>query len=424
MVALRARMLAAPAALGPPLRNPLPNLFAHQIDGIRRLIGHPLRGRALLCDEPGLGKTATSLGFAREFGGALLVLCPAGLQRQWAEACSLWLGPDHGARIVSYDALHAQSLDAADFGVVVADEAHYIKDRDSRRAKAAVPLIQRIRRALLLTGTPMPNRPVELWCLLVALRPRSVGSYWDFARRYGAARRTRYGIEARGASNVDELQSWLRMGFMVRRTQEQLGLDLPTLTEVVERVDLPDKLRTRLASLEEELEDSSERCDKLRLVSAMFAETARAKQAAAAARALELASADSPLIVFVHHKCMMQHVAAEARAAGWRTTTLDGSNSHAQKHAAAQAVQAHAVDVAVFSLLAAGTGLNLTGSHRVLFAELYWVPAVIQQAKKRVHRIGQTRPCTAHVLVARDTCDERVLRCLSGKVAVQRCFDL
>lgn len=423
LVQLRKRLSKRKPSLGPALQSPIASmLYKHQAIGVQKLMGWPLCGRALLADEMGLGKTVTALAFAREVGGNLLILCPAALQQQWRDACAFWLLPCHYKNIWSYDSVHRANINAADFDVVIADEAHFLKDHESRRAQAAVPLIQNIRKALLLTGTPMPNRPVELWPLLVALRPKTVGNFCTFARRYGKGRYTPYGFQARGSSHVLELKEWLEKGFMVRRTQKGLNLLLPKMHEHTEIVHLPDKLRTQLANMEEQLEDATTETQKLTIISAMFRQTAIAKKQAAAKRMLELVSCKDPLIVFAHHKSMVSHLKHVAQRAHLRVAQLTGSSSIAEKHRVVSAVQQHKVDVAIMSMLAAGTGLNLTRACTVLFAELYWVPAVVQQSKKRVHRIGQTQVCNVHTIIAKDTCDERIMQCLRRKIKVQKYF--
>lgn len=413
-----------PSKLGPALQDPIPGLLPHQEQGVRMLTGDPYRGRALLCDEMGLGKTVTALQFALEYKGSFIIMCPAGLQAQWRCEMDRFLPVDAVARstVISYDRMHnADDLVPGDFTVAIADEAHYLKDPQSRRAQACVPFLQRVRRVLLLSGTPVPNRPIELWPLLVALRPHDVPDYETFGRAFAAGYRDRHGFfHARGCTHANVLAEILNARFMLRRTQAQLSLGLPALHVHVQHVDLPSDKRANLAELMEKMEDARDLDRKKALVSAMFAETAKAKRDAAAECMAHMASAAAPLIVFAHHRCMMDALKARAEADGWRVGVIDGRATHAQKHAVARAVQAHGVDVALLSLVAASTGFNLTRAHTVLFAELYWVPATIAQAQARVWRLGQQHAVHVTKLVGRDTCDERVMSCLANKTRVGR----
>jgi len=414
LVRLRARLSARSASLGN-LQREFAGLLPFQREGVRQLIGYPLCGRAILADDMGLGKTVQALQFAAHYGGRLLVLCPAYLQCNWQAEIVRWMQGRDNADVFSYDRLRNLDIDFEKYSVLIADEAHYLKDCESMRFRAARPLLHGVRRVLLLTGTPCPNKPIELWSLLYALRPGAIPSLHAFGRRYCAAKRTRYGWEARGATRKEELNWWLMHGFMVRRTKKEVLRDLPAKNVRNLRVQPSDEDLVHLAKIEEELEDAKDVLSKQRLVSALFHETSRAKTKAVIQVILGMAAHSDPLIVFGHHRNLLDAVQEAACGAGWRVARIDGATPSVQRHAVAEDIQAGKVDVAVLSMLAAGTGLTLTASHRVVFAELYWVPAVIQQAEDRTHRIGQQHPVHITRIVANDTVDERVLRCLQKK---------
>lgn len=382
------------------------------------MLAYPRRGRALLCDDMGLGKTVTALQCAAELGGALLVICPAGLQAQWRDHCAAWLPESHARLIISYDRCKTTAVDPQKYGVVIADECHYLKEHTSARAKAVIPIVMQVRRALLLSGTPAPNKPAELWPLLVALRPHDVPNYETFARRYCGGRKTRWGFEARGATHTEELNYFLNALFMIKRTKAQLGLRLPPVHTQELTVRLPDANMLQIASIEEKLQDTAARADKMRLVTQLFRATAEAKTAVAAEHMLALATHEAPIVVFAHHRCMIERLERSAEEHGWRVGTIHGGTPQTQRHRVAHALQHHKIDVAVLSLVAASAGYNLTTAHVVFFAELYWVPAIVLQAQNRVHRIGQTREVQVVTLVAADTCDARVLKAIRGKTTV------
>ena len=101
--------------------------------------------------------------------------------------------------IVSYDLAtrRASELEAARFGMVVADESHCLKSADSNRSKALLPLVRKAKRALLLSGTPLPSRPAEIFTQANALRPKCFAKRKDFEVRYCAAYKDRFGTPAR-----------------------------------------------------------------------------------------------------------------------------------------------------------------------------------------------------------------------------------
>jgi hypothetical protein len=142
--------------------------------------------------------------------------------------------------------------------VVVADESHYLKSAEARRTRAALPLLQGARRALLLTGTPALNRPKELFTQVAAVRPRLFADYRAFATRYCAAGERPWGFDDRGASNLDELRTLLEGQCMVRRRKADILRSLPPKARRVVCVALTDgaqaqmgRLRAELAKVEE-----------------------------------------------------------------------------------------------------------------------------------------------------------------------------
>ena len=169
------------------------SLYPHQHAGVEFLAR---RGRAILGDDMGLGKTRQAIIALKESapGGVFLVICPASLKLNWAREIRLVdpdarievlgvAGCEHPAPqwvIVNYDLLarHAERLRAVGWAGVALDEAHFIKNASQRSSQALKILgVSDDRRAalagprlvFLLTGTPMPNRPRDLFNLLRAV---------------------------------------------------------------------------------------------------------------------------------------------------------------------------------------------------------------------------------------------------------------
>jgi SWI/SNF-related matrix-associated actin-dependent regulator of chromatin subfamily A-like protein 1 len=225
-----------------------PGLYAHQRTGVAFLLS---RGRAILADDMGLGKTRQAVVALREAApdGPYLVVCPAGVKLVWAReiravepdadvhvvAGAVPPEPGHRWTVVNYDILarHEAALAAIGWAGIVADEAHYIKN-GSRRATQVLRLAgiergtarpQDPTAVYLLTGTPMTSRPRDLFNLLRAVRHPLATSFYSYAKRYCAAADNGYGLDTRGASNVEELAS-IVAGVMLRRTKDE-ALDLP-----------------------------------------------------------------------------------------------------------------------------------------------------------------------------------------------------
>ncbi|MEZ4596708.1 MAG: SNF2-related protein [Chloroflexota bacterium] len=227
-----------------------PSLYAHQRTGIAFLLS---RRRAILADDMGLGKTRQAIIALREAqpAGPFLVVCPAGVKLTWLREIRA-VEPDadvqvvggsttpaagHRWTVVTYDILgrHRAALAAIGAAGIVMDEAHYLKN-DSARSRHALRLAgvggagDEPEALYLLTGTPMTNRPRDLFNLLRAIRHPLATSFYSYAKRYCAAFDNGYGLDSRGASNLEELAEVLS-GVMLRRSKDEV-------------LDLPPKLRT------------------------------------------------------------------------------------------------------------------------------------------------------------------------------------
>ena len=131
--------------------------------------------------------------------------------------------------IINYDILNKYRtiLGRRRWDLSVADEAHYIKSAKAKRSKLTVHIMQRSKRRVLLTGTPIVNRPAELFNLLQLLDPERWDNFFKYAQRYCAAYQGQWGWDFSGSSNLGELQNILRRTVMVRRLKEDVLTDLP-----------------------------------------------------------------------------------------------------------------------------------------------------------------------------------------------------
>src|SRR5688572_19638022 len=196
-------------------------LFPHQVEGVAFLLG---RRRALLADDMGLGKTRQAITALRHTrpDGPFLIVCPASVKANWAReirtvTSEAVIHTIEGTRdgaiprgaewvILNYDILgrHADTLAKVRWGGLVFDEAHYLKNHTSARSRvaraitaAATPQDPAV---YLLTGTPLTNRPRDLFVLLQLAGHPLGRSFLSFAKRYCAASRNEYGWKTDGAS--------------------------------------------------------------------------------------------------------------------------------------------------------------------------------------------------------------------------------
>lgn len=435
----------------PTLAERYPNLFRHQLEGIDFLLRpRPYRG-ALLADDMGLGKTRQALIAAHDAHpqGRILVVCPASLKLNWereihavlgAQDVSI-LGRDEGLSrwtIVNYDRLrsHQNALFGEDWACVIVDEAHYLKNRHSQRSllvlggdhrprkRGKLPagrirgLVERAERVILLTGTPITNRPLDLFPLLRAIGHPLGDDLMRYALRYCAAFQTEWGWDMGGASHLDELHAKLA-DVLLRRGKDEV-------------LDLPPKLRTYmpvevdLVAYRQVWLDYVQRLAKRkrRMPRAMLlAEVAKLRHAAALAKipaaiahVEAVLEAGEKVIVFTCHTAVVEALMTRFGPEAVRLTGEDGA---AQRQAAVDAFQTEpGVRIFVGNLVAAGIGVSLTAATQVLFVDYSFVPAEHLQAEDRPYRIGQPNAVTVTYLSALGTLDEEIERLLAQKLAV------
>jgi SWI/SNF-related matrix-associated actin-dependent regulator 1 of chromatin subfamily A len=192
---------------------------------------------------------------AEELGlNRVLVICPASVKVSWKREIEKWSSrprtiqilegkkssiEDTEYTIVNYDLLSSKAvllpLLSRSYDLLVCDEAHYIKNLSAKRTKCVYfpkALSSRAKRIWLLTGTPVLNRPIELYSHLKSLIPERLGpyqSYIRYAHRYCGAYEGKWGMDVSGATNLPELSNILST-FMLRREKKDVLKDLPEKT--------------------------------------------------------------------------------------------------------------------------------------------------------------------------------------------------
>ncbi|MGP1677892.1 MAG: SNF2-related protein [Burkholderiales bacterium] len=426
------------------------------------------RPDVLIGDEMGLGKTIQAIGACNADPSvhSVLVICPASLKINWAREWAKWsvrsmtIGIANGGAlpatdvlILNYDVLkkHAAALRARTWDMLVSDECHYLKnpkaarthqvlgkwDKDPDKRITAIAA----RRRLFLTGTPILNRPIELWPLVHALAPGDLGKSWKtFVVRYCAGVQDGYGWDVTGASNLEELQDRLRAAVMVRRLKADVLTELPAKRRSV--VVLPAegasaaikaesagydvaqariesaRVAAELAKAEGE-ESYAAAVARLRdASSAAFTEISRLRHATAVAKIPQVIEyltdvcESEKVIFFAHHLDVLRAV----NDAFPGSVILTGESSQDHRQAAVDRFQT-APDCRLFvgSIKAAGVGITLTASSHVIMGELDWVPGNVTQAEDRAHRIGQTDSVLVEHLVLDGSLDVRMAQVLIAK---------
>ncbi len=439
------------------------------------------RESTLIGDEMGLGKTIQALGVINADPSieTALIVVPASLRINWKREAEKWLVtpreiyvvdnnkpiPDSAEIVVvNYDRVKGAVFDnimAREWDVLIIDESHKIKNPKAARTKRVlgvsekkrskkdrVPgLVDRCKRKLFLTGTPILNRPIELQSVLAAIRPGEFGNFFQFAKRYCNGHQNKWGWDFTGASNLDELQTRLRALCMVRRLKKDVLTELPAKRRQVIELAPNGASRAvkaeakafrahedRLAGLRDEADLAHAAGDETTYKAAVeklrdeaqvaFSEISRLRHDVAVAKIPSvidhvdnmLESGVSKCLLFCHHKDVVKAFAEHYGAAAVKLT---GDTSQEDRQTAVDRFQTDpAVKVFIGSITAAGVGLTLTAAAHVVFAELDWVPANITQAEDRCHRIGQTGSVLVQHLVVDGSLDARMAKTIVAKQAV------
>ena len=394
-------------------------------------------GRGLNADDPGLGKTLSSILYLdRENMWPALVVGPASTKGVWANELKEWAGKDSTivggrkcytepvatpATIINYDILADQLpwLAEQDYKVIIFDEAHSLQSMDTRWTKAAIALAKRCARVQGLTGTPIANHTRTLFPILHIIRPDLFPSFHRFAWSYCDPKflETQGRWDYNGSSNPDLLHKAIQP-FTIRRKKEILNLPKQSIrmeTVEMDNRESYDALHKQYQSMHYGFGNPSG-TDKLTMITKLLMATARGK-ARAVVKWLQDSIAANPgekLIVFCTHTGMLDVI--YRRVSPGRALMINGSVSSKKRTKFVEQFQTDPqIDLIVCNIKSGGAGITLTAATKTVFVELPWVPKDINQAKDRNFRIGQTEETEVIYLVAADTIEGKLCRALQTK---------
>lgn len=416
-------------------------LYPYQEQGAAFLAS---RRAALLADEMGLGKSAQAIAAAFDVNPAadVLVVCPASVRVNWfREFERFWPSlVSYSLDVVSYDLVARGKFPGkAEYDVLILDEAHYLKTRTSKRTKAIFGpkcdgkggLVERAKHVILLTGTPTPNNPSELWPALRALAPETIPAksgkprdYFQFVSKFCKTRNNGFGIEIVGGKNLAELRERIAP-FVLRRRKEDVLKDLPPLRMEALYLDGKLELPPEVLDSVDELNDMLDRegVKGLQKMASHVATLRRLTGLAKVGPVIEWTrdwfdAGGGKLVVFAHHRDVLKALNTDKRLNHVLRCHVVGDTPAAKRQEHVDAFQS--VDCpALFlgQIQAAGTGITLTAASDLLFVESSWVPAENEQAAMRIHRIGQRNACLVRFAMLAGSIDEKIQRAVMRKTA-------
>ncbi len=453
LVDIRAQMLGEkPLVFSEIPKEVHAELRPYQVEGVHwmeRLRLMYLNG--ILADDMGLGKTLQTIvaltQHHKKYDKPSLVICPTSLLYNWKEELHKFhpkfktividgiptqrkkmianVG-DYDVVITSYSLLQKdvdQYLETV-FNYVILDEAQHIKNRGTRNAKSVKMLKSDYR--LILSGTPIENSLDELWSLFDFLMPGFLNSYDRFIEKY---------IRVGGAEQQRNLE-YLRKKvapFILRRMKADVLKDLPPISELVYHCQLSDVqldlYRSYAASARDELTKLVERdgFDKVQIHvlatltrlkqicchPAIFAkENAEVGDSTKYEMLLEmlqtLIESKHKTVIFSQYTRMLQIMKTDFEQRGIKFSYLDGTSKN-RLEVVNEFNENPEISIFLVSLKAGGTGLNLVGADTVIHYDMWWNPAVENQATDRVYRMGQTQNVSVYKLVTLNTIEEKIV---------------
>lgn len=454
----------------PPTVTPYP----YQIAGVEYILP---RSAALLADQPGLGKTGQAfLTMNMRQHVECLIVCPSILKYNWLKEARKWLIgtvkaviyeskrirlyekklTDHPKttvlHIINYDILYKfrERLLGIPYNFFVADESHNIKNEDARRTQISKELAKKAKWKIFITGTPIYNKPKDLYVTLNLIDPIRFSNFKVFTDTYCSGTKR----------DTDELNQLLRANYMVRRMAKDVLKDLPdkvkdviVLTEeslagvvakeqqaLKKSQENDEKLKAEVENLKELVKDNvayeAMYKDKIKTLRESkfknFGEISKIRKELAVKKVpyviefvkehLESSEDGSgKIVVFGHHTEVLEAIFKGLKA--YKPVIITGKVGDKDRQQSIERFsEKNDCRVFIGSMGAAGTGVDglQNNCNTVVFAELDWTPSLVDQAESRLQRIGQKNTVWVYHIVADGSIDSRIAKLMVEKEGVAR----
>ena len=392
----------------------------------------------------GVGKTIQAIALCRLYkeDWPVLVICPGSMKYSWKSEIIKWLEikNEHKVQvinssndtiyskasfyIVSYDLVRriTKVIKKIGFNFVVLDECHCIKSIKTQRSQSIIPIAQKSKRLLLLSGTPLLARPSEGFAMLNCLRPDIFDSFGSYGRRYCNNRIKKQRSYFSGASNTKELNLIMNK-IMIRRLKKNVLSQLPPKRRQRIEIDCDEKYIEKIVLLPNTMNQQYfANANEEEKVSTpdLYRLTALAKLNGICEYVKSLLDNEIKFMLFAHHQIVLDKIEDLAEERKVDYIRIDGTITGQKRFDMVQKFQTDPqCKIAILSITVACTGITLTEASMVVFAELTWTPALMIQAEDRAHRIGQEHQCVDVVyLYGKCTLDEYIFNKLGEKIKV------
>ena len=397
-------------------------------------------GRILNADEMGLGKTIDSLAWLQLHRKRVpvVIICPASAKLNWERETNIWLPnpkteiltgehpwkPTGEILIINYDIISYWGLTLKHLNpqVLILDEVHFIKTNGAKRTKAVKRLAKEIPYVLALSGTPIENRPVEIYNAWQIIDPLHCPTFLEFTERYCGRKFNGFSWDVSGADHMGELHRRLTETIMLRRKKIDVLPDLPAkvgsfVPLYLHNWDVYKEAEADVIAFIQETKgdaaaERASRATAMVKFEILKQLAVRGKLQEAIDWIKDFLEVENKLVVFAVHTFVIDALMEIFPDA----VRFDGSVSAKKKQQAIDTFQNDPnCHLFVGQIKAAGVAITLTAASNVAFLEFPWTPGTLDQAIDRVHRIGQLDSVTAYYLMAKGTVEENIAMILDTK---------
>lgn len=437
-------------------------LYPYQEEGVRFLMEKPdalnRKPHRYLADEQGLGKTIQAIEAAKRLklkNG--IIICPVQVKYNWARQMVKWGlcqedqiqvinslsdEPDRTRpwKIINYDLIAltgiihplSKMLFCCDYEVAIVDEAHRLKSVDATRTQKILGkdgILGNCYRKWLMSGTPFPNRPIEMYPILASLAPELIAPHNSYGK-FGIYFCQGYYDQAsrewnfKGANHVDELRERMRP-LVLRREVADVHGQLPPVTLSYRYVDVKEKMLAHpevVALGQDDLMAFEGSFDpETQLPGPTLRRIIAESKTLDAIDIINDTMADNPdakIAVFAYHTKVIDDLLEQFM--GVHPVCVRGGVTAKQKQQAVDDFRRPENRLFIGQIISASEGIDGLQEvcNRVIFVELDWSAGAMAQALSRLHRIGQTKPVFATYIVGQGTMEEAIVRVLDKKQKV------
>ena len=394
------------------------------------------KGRGLIGDDMGVGKTLEVLGYLALHPELrpVVIVCPSSAKYEWEEQiykhtkylkCSVlesrtpYTPKIQDILIINYEILHYWETFLANLKpqLIVSDEAHALKERKTLRTLSVKSLVKKSKAFIPMSGTPIINRPVEFFTILNLLDSKNFSSFWKFAFKYCDPKpgfRGR-GWDFTGASNIKELHEQVS-NIMIRRTKEEVLPELPPKQRIVVPVELSNRKEYDKAHENFMIwykENYGKQKAKKAKKAVGFVRMQKLRHLSAQGKIQEafkwiedfLHITEEKLVVFCYHKDIFKLLAKKYN----KISCIGGKAGRKRKHEIDKFQKEKKYRLFIASVKADKEAITLTAASTTLHIEMALTPGENDQAEDRILRIGQASKSVSHYyLIAYNSIDEKV----------------